>query len=272
MEEALIALGAGGDLLRREGGGDLNRDEGGVDHDVLGGAGVDAHAAHRERRGGRVEGLKIDLADLVAVHREGKVRPEALQIQQSRAVADLLIRRETDRDGGVRPPPVQELFEQGHNLGHARLVVRAEEGRAVGGDEGLAHRVLEIGKGRGAEHPAARAEGDIAAVIVGMQLRLYARSGEIRGGVQMRDQADDRVVFPSRGGREKAVGIGVLVRHDALHAEIVHLVSQQPCKGVLFFGARHLAAVFVALGIHLRIAQQSLIGFHTISFLIGSPD
>ena len=82
MEKALVALGPLGHSAAWEHGVDLHGHKRCVDHLVLGAAGVDVEAADLPLGGSGVEGLKIDLLQLTAVHGIGEVRAEALQIQQ----------------------------------------------------------------------------------------------------------------------------------------------------------------------------------------------
>ena len=59
VEEALIALRSGGDLLRGQLGVDLHGHQAGIDHDVLGAAGMDVDALNLPLGGGGVEGLIV---------------------------------------------------------------------------------------------------------------------------------------------------------------------------------------------------------------------
>ena len=82
-----------------------------------------------------VEILIFQLTERAAVDGVGVVCAEMRQIEAVRAAADLLIRREADADGRVRAALGQQLLHGGQNFRDARLVVRAEQRRAVGDDE-----------------------------------------------------------------------------------------------------------------------------------------
>ena len=105
---------------------------------------MDAEASDLPIGDGRVEGLAVDLVRLAPVHGEGEVRRQALKIQQRRAVAHLLVRAEADRHAPVRAFLDDQPLAHGQDLGDAGLVVRAENGHAVGGDEGLALQAAQM--------------------------------------------------------------------------------------------------------------------------------
>ena len=147
VEEALVALGVLGRLGRRKHSGKLHGDARGVAHPVLRAARVDAPAVHDDGRGRRVEVFILDGADRAAVHGVGEIRAEAGNVEAVRAAADLLVRREADRDLPVRDGRVREqALARGQDLGDAGLVVRAEQRVAVGDDQGLALGLRHVGK------------------------------------------------------------------------------------------------------------------------------
>ena len=86
------------------------------------------------RRG--VEGLVVYLAQLLAVNGVGKVRAQPLKVEQRRTVADLLVGREAHGNAAMRALS-DDALSGGHYRGDAGLVVRAENGGAVGRDKGL---------------------------------------------------------------------------------------------------------------------------------------
>ena len=227
VEIALVALGSGGDLVRRQHGVDLHGHQRGVDHNALGRAGMDAHALDPEAGGRGVEGFAVDLFERAAVHRVREVRAEALKVQQGRPVSDLLVRREAHRDAAVGQPPLHQALADGQDLRDPGLVVRAEQGRPVGGDEGVAEAGHEVRELRGTEHQSAVAEQDPPAVIVRVHPGPDVFAAEIRGRVDVRDQPDHGVVLPSRRRRQEAVDIGVLVREHALESHLLHLRLQK---------------------------------------------
>ena len=83
------------------------------------------------------------------------------------AVADLLVGREADADGRMRDLGVRlQVGDRGHDLGHARLVVGAEERRPVRGDDVVADPLGEERRGGGGE-----AGDELAALVVLVHLR-----------------------------------------------------------------------------------------------------
>lgn len=70
------------------------------------------------------------------------------------------------------------------------LVVRAEQGGAVRGDERHACQLLKAGEGCRAERFAAAGQNDVAAVIALDDLRLYIFAGAVRRGIHMGDEAE----------------------------------------------------------------------------------
>ena len=107
----------------------------------------------------RVEGLGLDLAELGAVERVGVLGAEPLEIDVLRAARDLLVHREADTqrrmlDVGI---PLQ-VGDRRHDLGHARLVVGAEQRGAVGGDDVVADLLREQRQLHRIEHAHRRGE------------------------------------------------------------------------------------------------------------------
>ena len=90
------------------------------------------------------EGLVLELAGAFAVDGVGEVRAELFHVDVIDAVADFLVGREQDlhvpcRIGGIAGQDRHRI----HDLGDAGLVVGAEQGRAVGGDDVVADLVLQ---------------------------------------------------------------------------------------------------------------------------------
>ena len=166
---------------------------------------------------------------------------------------------------------MKKRLARGHDLGHACLVVRAQKRRAVGGDEGLADAVFEIGEVLRTQHPAGRTEGDVPAVIVKVELWLDPGAGKIRGSVDMGNEADHGFVLPPGACRQEAVGIGAGVCMDALHPQILQFKVQQPGKRVLLFRAGGLIGILIALRVDARIAQKTFVCSHMCSPIYKAP-
>ena len=114
----------------------------------------------------------------------------------------------------------------GHDLSHAGLVVRAQQGGAVGGDKGLALELFqERERGGLHDHPGA-GQGHITAVVVLVEDGLDVFAGGVRGGVHVGDEAQRGLLLAARGGGHGAVDVAVLVHTGVLNAEILHLLHQ----------------------------------------------
>jgi hypothetical protein len=82
------------------------------------------------RLGGR-EGLVLKLSEVRAVKRIRAACAEAVDVERDRPHPDLLIWREPDPERGARQLRIRhEVRDRRHDLGHPRLVVRAEQGVA----------------------------------------------------------------------------------------------------------------------------------------------
>ena len=121
---ALAALG----VLRALGGRDhlleLGGQSDGVDHNVLGAAGVDHHALEGDRGLARAEALVVELAQGLAVHGVAPLGAQRVEVQELRAVADLLVGDKRHLDGGMGQLGVGDQTRQERaDLCHAGLVV-----------------------------------------------------------------------------------------------------------------------------------------------------
>ena len=144
-----------------------------------------------------------------------------------------------------------------HYLSHTCLVVCAEQGGAVGGDEGfplVGEQLREVGR---VEHKARDAlQGNRAAVVVFDDLRLDIGSGCVRSGVHVGNEADCRH-FLFHIGRDACHHIAVLVEFG-LNAHSFQLTAQQFQQVQLFAGARLALGLLVRLGVHCDVSQEFL--------------
>ena len=123
----------------RQRGEDAPRQPRGV-HELAGRpAGVDVDAVHGQLHLDGAERLVLQLARLRAVERVRAARAEALDVEQRRALADLLVGREADAQRRARELRVRgQVRDRGHDLGHAGLVVGAQQRVAARGDDVVA--------------------------------------------------------------------------------------------------------------------------------------
>ena len=131
VEEALVAVGTGGNVGGRQAAVDVHSNQCRVDHDILGRAGMDVDAANAEHGGCGVEILILNAALHITVHRIGEVRAEAGNVKIVRSPSDLLVRRECNTDLSVRDILPQQALRHGHDFGDARLIVRSQQSRSV---------------------------------------------------------------------------------------------------------------------------------------------
>lgn len=193
----------------------------GVFHSVLGETRMDRHARDDNIDAVGREGLILDMAGGLAIHRIGIIGAELLQVDLVDAAADLFVRRKEDLDRSVLDVGIiDEDLGCGHDFRQPRLVVGAEQGRAVGGDDVVADLVFQLGMLGDADHPAWIAgKQDIPARIIRHHLRLDVPAREVRRSIHMRAEADDRdaLIAIGRNGR---IHIAVLVEMRIRKADL----------------------------------------------------
>ena len=173
------------------------------------------------------------------------------------AARDLLVDREADANRRVRLAGIPlQVRDRGHDLGDARLVVGAEQGRAVGGDEIVSELPLQQGQLLRIEHDARIAGQDDAAAVVGfVHLWVDAGPGHVRRRVDMRDQ-------PDRGRRldsvQRAVDVAVLVEPDVVEPDLLQLVAEHTAEVELLLGRRRRVDSGLRLGVDADVAQEAL--------------
>ena len=188
---------------------------------------MDVEAAYMHPRGGGVEVLPGDLALGPAVRGEGRAGLEALRLEALHAAPDLFVRREADGDRPVRAGGQQ--LQKRHYLRNARLVVRAEQRVARGGDKrpsGEGGQMREVAHGEG----AAAAELDVAAVVIRYHAGLHALAGEVGRGVHMRDEAYGLRALAARRRRQARVDIAALRALGVRRAESPELLDERVRK------------------------------------------
>ena len=150
-----------------------------------------------------------------------------------------------------------DILDGVHDLGHAGLVVGAEQRGAVGGDDRLALVREQLRELRGAQREARHAlQGNVGAVVVRDDLRLDAGAGRVGRRVHMGDEAHGRDLLVDVG-RDGGHYIAPFVQRR-LDAEREQLVTQH-AQQVQLLGFGGLAfALLVGLGVHRHIAEETV--------------
>ena len=222
---------------------------------------------HREARKahlglGGVEALVVHDADGAAVQRVAPGGAVLVEVEQRRAVAQLLVGHKADgqtrmRDRGV----VEQALGQGHDLGHARLVVGGQQRAAVGADDLAAHHVVKLGVDRGVGvdlNAVDHAHHELAALVV-HDLRLHAIARHARLGVDVGVEGERGQPLETGGRRHVGGHVGVLGSDNVLGAHGAQLVGEQVHEVLLAGGGgHHVDVARVSLGVHLHIAQETL--------------
>ena len=262
MVEALVALGVLGSLRGRDEVEELARERDGVDHDALGGTGVDHHAVDKDVRLGGVERLVVDLAQGLAVHGVAPARAEALEVEEGRAVADLLVGDEGDPELRVgQRAVVVKAGDEGADLGDASLVVGAEQGGAVRADDVLAHELLEVGhlRGGGGDGLARDHAGHEVAALVVDHVRGHALARRIGRRVDVGAQPERGQPLGAGRRGEGAEHVGVLVHAHVLAADRAQLLAENLRHVALSLGGGGAVGMLrVGLRAHADEAHETL--------------
>lgn len=141
---------------------------------------VDGHGG-----GSCVEVLILDAAYVTAINGVGEICAKARDIEEGSALADLLVGGEGDAELAVGAALGKEDLGGGQDLCHTGLVVCAQQGGAVGGDQSLTLEVGQEGEGGDLHHHAGGGQGDIAAVIILVQDGGNTLAGSVGGGVHV---------------------------------------------------------------------------------------
>lgn len=217
----------------------------GIDHCILGAAGVNRFAADRDDGACRVETLVLEFSEQTAVHRIGKIRTESLDVKIIRAFADLFVRREGKSDFAVRDLGMRDkIFERGHDRRDTRLVIGAEECRAVGRDDFFADEPLERGKILRRHHELAVFD---RAALIDEPTGILTTSGHLRRGVHMRDKGNRLESFDIRLNR--AVEIAVFLVKIGTDSHLVEFLPEHVRKRK----DRGIGWMRMRIGIRLRV-------------------
>ena len=262
VEEALVALRQAGNIPGGEQRVVFHGDQRRVNHRILGRTGVHAQAIEMQLRRTGVERLVSDFALFAAIQRVGAVRAELGHVEMVNARADFLIRGEGDAEFAVRGVGGEDVFQRGHNFRDAGLVVRAEQGGAVRGDERHADQLFQAGERRGAERFAASGQKPVAAVVMLDDLRLHVFAGAIRRSVEMGDEAERGLLLAARRRGQPAVDDAVFVNVDVFKAKGFQLIDKDVRQIVLAHGAGDGGAVRVGGGVDRNIFEQTFVSAH----------
>ena len=133
----------------------------------------------------------------------------------------------------------------GQDFRHARLIVCAEQRRAVGDDQALADRVFQLRVFLRRKHDVLLfVQDNIAAVVRLCDACADVLAGRVGRGVHVGDEAVDRNVLFAVCW-DSAVDVAVLVNACVCNAHVLHLADKLLCKRKLPRGGRARLGRFV---------------------------
>ena len=177
----------------------------------------------------------------------------------------LLVRGEADAQLAVGHLRVGlEILHQGHDLGHAGLVVRPQEGGAVGDDQVLPQVLVQTLVYVGAHgHAQGLVEDDGPAVVVLHDPGPDPRAAGLGGGVHMGDQAQGHPLPTLREvGREGPHDVAVPVHTGVLHTQGPELLRQEPGQIPLALGAGDLLPPRGGLSVDGHVPEKTFLYPH----------
>ena len=211
-----------------------------------------------------VEVLVFEFPLEAAVHRVGEVGAEGLDVEEVHAPADLFVGGEADADLTVPELRMcEQIFRSGHDLRHARLVVGAQQRRAVRVDQRMSLEEAQLRKVRDF-HRHAGVQPDVLAVVILYDVRFHVGAAHIGCGVHVGDESDDGGFFAAGRRGDRTHGVAVLVHRDLGEAQGLHLFGQIIEQHPLFRGRGESFARLVALGVERNVFQKSVFEFHSI--------
>ena len=211
---------------------------------------------------GGVEALVVELAKGLAVDGIAVSCTKFIQVKQTCAVTDLLVRdkRNLERrmcELGV----VAQALEQRADLSHAGLIVCGKQRGAIGANDVHALKILEVRDLLlgGSDGLAVDDASDQVTTLVVDDVRLDARSRRVDDGVQVRAKHQRGSQLGALGCGESAGDVSVLVDGDVGAAQCLELFAQVASHLVLSGrGRRDGVVVGVGLGINLHVAHKAL--------------
>ncbi len=263
VKEAVVAVGELRALGRRQHLVEAHNGLGGVDHHALGRARVARKAVRADLGLGRVERLVAELSERAAVDGVAELGPELLEVEKRRAVPDLLVRHEREREARVRKRRVGlQARKERHNHGVAGLVVAAEKRGAVGGHDVVAGHLREARvrlRGDGDLAPVAPGADDELAALVVLDLGMHGRPVALPRRVDVAAEPQARQVLGAGGGGPVGGHVGVLVDLDVLGAELAQVGRDDVRDVELRLGRGHVVGrQRVRLRRHLAVADKAI--------------
>ena len=165
-----------------------------------------------------------------------------------------------------------DALHRGHDLGNACLVVRPQQGGAVGGDQGLALPVCQLGELLHGHILAGAGKQHVAAIVVFKHLGLHVLAGGGGGGVHVGHKAQSGLFLIAGGGGQGAVHIALVVHRGVGHAQLLQLSHQQMGQIKLAGSAGMSCALLIGGGVDGHILQKAFIRTHdNTSFPFPAP-
>ena len=146
---------------------------------------------------------------------------------------------------------------------YARLVVGAQQRRAVGVDQRMTLEQRQLGEILDT-HRQRGVEPYVASVVFLDDMGLDILAAHIGRRVDMGDEAQDGGVLATRSSRQRTHSVAVLVDRDVGKAYRPHLLGQISEQNELFVGRRECRARLVRLRVERNVFQKTVFKFHNI--------
>ena len=150
-----------------------------------------------------------------------------------------------------------------HDLGHARLVVGAQQRRTVGVDERMPleeRQFREIGHA----HRQLTVKHDVAAVVLLDRAGTDVLAAHVGRGVNVRDKTDDGRRLAARRGGHGTHHVAVRIHRHLRHAQRLHFVGQLAQQHQLLVGRGEGPALLRRLRVVGDVFQKSIFEFHIL--------
>ena len=145
QEETLIILGILRSFKFRQQSIELHGNQLGIHHLSLSIAGMNVPSLNIDASGSGVEVLIFQLTDSTTIHGIGKIAAEFFHIEMRHALANFLIRRETDTNLAMLDfRMLHQVFHSTYYLSDTGFIVGTKQSFAVGGQQGLSLIVAQF--------------------------------------------------------------------------------------------------------------------------------